>query len=160
MFSGPTVTVKSHPNVKAPITLDPLSASLTADQLIYILVKFMHITRDFSEKCDILFHRCTKSRALWQKFFGKTITMDVCVSPDYKTATYTIFSNYLKKIGSYKVTFSKEQKSLVKLICKYKRQFDGWGDDPKCAQVLDTDMKALAKKRKEETKSNSKTRAT
>lgn len=145
--SGPKVSISSPPSTKTPLSLDPQNSVMTGEQLIYVLVKFMHITRDFSDKCDTKFYRCSKSRNLFYKFFGKGSTLEACVAKSYASATYT-YQQKGKKPVTHTVSFSKEEQKLVKLLCEYKRQFDGYGDDPKCVQVADSEMKALSKKNK------------
>jgi hypothetical protein len=132
MFTrGPRVTNPNPPHVQTPSVLDLVNGTLTAEQLIYVMVKFLHVTRDFSGKCDNSFHYCTKSRLLMYKLFGKGVLVEACVPKNYEHASYTMIRNW-KREATHTIKFSKEQQKLVKLVCEYKRQFDGWGDDPKC----------------------------
>ena len=129
----PRVTNPNPPIVQTPSKIELVNGTLTAEQLMYIMVKFLHITRDFSGECDNKFHYCTKSRELLYKLFGKGVLVEACVASNYASASYTIIQNW-KSVATHHIKFSKEQKPLVKLICEYKRQFDGWGDDPKCVK--------------------------
>lgn len=139
---GPRVTMKNPPIVKTPSKLELVNGTLTADQLIYMMVKFLHITRDFSGECENKMWYCVKSKALLYSLFGKGITFEVCVDAAYKSASYTVLRNF-KNQATHTVKFSKDQQKLVKLICKYKRQFDGWGDDPQCLRTQNAEIRQL-----------------
>lgn len=134
--------------VSKPTSLDIKDYKLTSEQLIYIMHKFLHITSDFWGTtfktvgfCDNLFSRCTKSRDVWYKTFGKDVyDLSVCVPDSYDKAHYKFrvknSSGKIEDAKTYVITFNKKEQEQVKAICKYKVKFDGRGDDPKCAVTL------------------------
>jgi hypothetical protein len=134
--------------VSKPSSFEIKDYKLTSEQLIYIMDKFLRTTSDFWGTtfknvgfCDNLLFRCTKSRDVWYKTFGKDVYgINVCVPNTYDKAHYKFQiknnSGKIQDAKTYMITFNKNEQELVKQICKYKEKYDGRGDDPKCAVSL------------------------
>jgi hypothetical protein len=137
--------------IAKPSSFEVKDYVLTSVQTIYIMSKFLHTTRDFWGEtfkkevgwCANLMSRCSKSRDVWYKLFGKNVYgIDLCVPQSYDKAYYRfqIKDKSGKKIvnatSTKEIKFTTEEKQLVKAICEYKKKFDGRGDDPKCASSI------------------------
>lgn len=131
-----------------PSFLDIKDYTLTTQQLIYIMSKFLHTVSDFTGEsfkgvvnyCDNLMFTCSKSRTLWYKVFGKEVLgLNVCVQDTYDKAYYKFRLKTADGKTSFtspkSVTFNNDEQAIVKKVCRYKQQFNGRGEDPKCASV-------------------------
>jgi hypothetical protein len=96
----------------------------------------MYAVRDFGGRfsskgeleCGDMFFVCSKSRNALKKEMGSDVlkNLEVCVRANYRSALYKYEHDIVE------VKFSAEEAKKVEGICKYKQQYNGRGEDPKC----------------------------
>ncbi len=129
---------QSYSTPSVPSSFKVKNGQIEADQLIYIISKYMYNIRDFTgefgaagtPECHNLMCVCRDSRKTLKNEFEANVDLSklqVCVAQDYTNALYKIGNSRVVKVD-----FEKAQQRIVSSVCKYKHQFNGRGQDPKC----------------------------
>ena len=117
-----------------------ISDTISVDQMIYIIYKYMFAVRDFNSyfpiynECPNLFHVCSKSRSMLTKEFKNKflVKLYICISKDYKIAHYMFYDKSKTKQIIKSINFDNNKQKYIEKLCKYKQQYNGRGEDPNC----------------------------